>query len=93
MLGFTVRARDRIERSGLGVPIDLVYLDLGGTVGRLSQVQRCRHRLGPKGSRDQFKGGDLRPKRLPHRTQAVVPVNRPTNDKSGDLLSCRGEVD
>jgi catechol 2,3-dioxygenase-like lactoylglutathione lyase family enzyme len=30
LLGFTVKARDRIERSGLGVPIDLVYLDLGG---------------------------------------------------------------
>jgi 4-hydroxyphenylpyruvate dioxygenase-like putative hemolysin len=29
VLGFTVKARDRIERSGLGVPIDLVYLDLG----------------------------------------------------------------
>jgi catechol 2,3-dioxygenase-like lactoylglutathione lyase family enzyme len=26
VLGFTVKARDRIERSGLGVPIDLVYL-------------------------------------------------------------------
>jgi hypothetical protein len=34
-LGFTVKARDRIERSGLGVPIDLVYLDLGGTVVEL----------------------------------------------------------
>ena len=32
VLGFTVKVRDRIERSGLGVPIDLVYLDLGGTV-------------------------------------------------------------
>src|SRR6202035_526338 len=32
---FTVKARDRIERSGLGVPIDLVYLDLGGTVVEL----------------------------------------------------------
>jgi glyoxylase I family protein len=32
VLEFTVKARDRIERSGLGVPIDLVYLDLGGTV-------------------------------------------------------------
>src|ERR1700730_1782784 len=31
VLGFAVRARDRIERSGLGTPIDLVYLDLGGT--------------------------------------------------------------
>jgi glyoxylase I family protein len=35
VLGFTVKARDRIERSGLGVPIDLVYLDLGGTVVEL----------------------------------------------------------
>ena len=35
MLGFTAKARDRIERSGLGVPIDLVYLDLGGTVVEL----------------------------------------------------------
>ena len=35
ILGFTVKARDRVERSGLGVPIDLVYLDLGGTVVEL----------------------------------------------------------
>ena len=35
VLGFTVKAHDRIERSGLGVPIDLVYLDLGGTVVEL----------------------------------------------------------
>ena len=35
ILGFTVRERDRIERSGLGVPIDLVYLDLGGTTVEL----------------------------------------------------------
>ena len=34
-LGFTIKARDRIERSGMGVPIDLVYLDLGGTVVEL----------------------------------------------------------
>ena len=32
---FTVKARDRFERSGLGVPIDLVYLDLDGTVVEL----------------------------------------------------------
>ncbi len=30
VLEFTVKGRDRIERSGLGVPIDLVYLDLAG---------------------------------------------------------------
>ena len=35
VLGFTVRARDRVERSGLGAPIDLVYLDLGGTTVEL----------------------------------------------------------
>jgi glyoxylase I family protein len=35
VLGFRVKARDRVERSGLGVPIDLVYLDLGGTVVEL----------------------------------------------------------
>jgi glyoxylase I family protein len=35
LLGFTVKSRDRIERSGLGVPIDLVYFDLGGTVVEL----------------------------------------------------------
>jgi glyoxylase I family protein len=35
VLGFKVKTRDRIERSGLGVPIDLVYLDLGGAVVEL----------------------------------------------------------
>jgi catechol 2,3-dioxygenase-like lactoylglutathione lyase family enzyme len=35
VLGFKVKARDRVERSGLGVPIDLVYLDLGGTTVEL----------------------------------------------------------
>src|SRR5436189_5806930 len=35
ILGFRVRERDRIERSGMGVPIDLVYLELGGTTVEL----------------------------------------------------------
>ena len=35
VLGFKVRERDRIERSGMGVPIDLVYLELGGTTVEL----------------------------------------------------------
>lgn len=35
VLGFSVKLRDRIERSGQGVPINLVYLDLGGTVVEL----------------------------------------------------------
>src|ERR1700722_1122093 len=42
VLGFTVKARDRIERSGLGVPIDLVYLDLGGTVVELISLKAER---------------------------------------------------
>jgi catechol 2,3-dioxygenase-like lactoylglutathione lyase family enzyme len=39
VLGFRVKARDRIESSGLGVPIDRVYLDLGGTVVELISYQ------------------------------------------------------
>jgi catechol 2,3-dioxygenase-like lactoylglutathione lyase family enzyme len=39
VLGFRVKARDRIESSGLGVPIDLVCLDLGGTVIELISYQ------------------------------------------------------
>lgn len=35
VLGFKLKARQRVERSGLGVPIDLVYLDLGGTTVEL----------------------------------------------------------
>src|SRR5207245_8991676 len=31
VLGFKVRARERIERSTLGVSLDLAYLDLGAT--------------------------------------------------------------
>lgn len=34
-LGFTVRARDRIPQSGTGGPLDLVYLELGGTTVEL----------------------------------------------------------
>jgi catechol 2,3-dioxygenase-like lactoylglutathione lyase family enzyme len=46
VLGFTVKVRDRIERSGLGVPIDLVYLDLGGTVVELISYGRRHGRPG-----------------------------------------------
>src|SRR5438270_6313262 len=35
VLGFREKARDRIEMSRLGVPIQLVYLDLGGTMVEL----------------------------------------------------------
>jgi len=44
VLGFTVKARDRIERSGLRVPIDLVYLDPGGTVVELISYEGVRAR-------------------------------------------------
>lgn len=35
VLGFTLRKQERVERSGLGVPMDLAYLDLGGTTVEL----------------------------------------------------------
>jgi catechol 2,3-dioxygenase-like lactoylglutathione lyase family enzyme len=49
VLGFTVKARDRIERSGLGVPIDLVYLDLGGTVVELIAYEGAAVDAAPQG--------------------------------------------
>jgi catechol 2,3-dioxygenase-like lactoylglutathione lyase family enzyme len=48
VLGFTVKARDRVERSGLGVPIDLVYLDLGGTVVELISYQNAAIEPAPR---------------------------------------------
>jgi catechol 2,3-dioxygenase-like lactoylglutathione lyase family enzyme len=48
VLGFTVKVRDRIERSGLGVPIDLVYLDLGGTVIELIAYEGVAVDPGPQ---------------------------------------------
>jgi len=35
VLSFKVRSRQRIERSALGVPLNLVYLELGGTTVEL----------------------------------------------------------
>lgn len=35
VLGFKLKFRDRIEASGLGVPMNIVYLDLGGTAVEL----------------------------------------------------------
>jgi glyoxylase I family protein len=35
LLGFKVRSRDRVERPGGGVALDLVYLELGGTTVEL----------------------------------------------------------
>jgi glyoxylase I family protein len=39
ILGFRVKARQQIERSGLGVPMQLAYLELGGTVVELITYQ------------------------------------------------------
>ena len=51
VLGFTVKLRDRIERSGLGVPIDLVYLDLGGTVVELISYKGASGDPAPQNAR------------------------------------------
>ena len=48
VLGFTVKSRDRIERSGLGTPIDLVYLELGGTVVELISYEGARVEPAPQ---------------------------------------------
>jgi glyoxylase I family protein len=49
VLGFRLKARDRVEGSGLGVPIDLVYLDLGGTVVELISYNGATVGPDPKG--------------------------------------------
>jgi catechol 2,3-dioxygenase-like lactoylglutathione lyase family enzyme len=48
VLCFTVKARDRIERSSLGTPMDLVYLDLGGTVVELISYEGARVEPAPQ---------------------------------------------
>jgi len=49
VLGFAVKARDRIEHSGLGVPLDLAYLELGGTVVELISYEGARLDPAPQG--------------------------------------------
>jgi len=39
VLGFKVKARDRIERAEAGTVLNLVYLDLGGTVVELMSYE------------------------------------------------------
>ena len=41
ILGFKLKARDHIERSSLGVPMNLVYLELGGTTVELIAYQNA----------------------------------------------------
>jgi catechol 2,3-dioxygenase-like lactoylglutathione lyase family enzyme len=48
VLSFTVKSRQRIERSSIGTPMDLVYLDLGGTVVELISYEGVRIDPAPK---------------------------------------------
>jgi len=45
VLGFKVRSRDRVERSGAGVPLDIVYIELGGTTVELLTYEGAK--IGP----------------------------------------------
>jgi|SRR5579875_498864 catechol 2,3-dioxygenase-like lactoylglutathione lyase family enzyme len=49
VLGFTVKSRDRLERSGAGVPMNLVYLELGGTMVELISYEGARLAPAPTG--------------------------------------------
>jgi glyoxylase I family protein len=49
VLGFKVRLRDRVARSGAGVPIDLVYLELGGTTVELITYDGAKLAPAPSG--------------------------------------------
>src|SRR5262252_1211325 len=48
VLSFTVKFRQRIERSGMGTPMDLVYLDLGGTVVELISYEGAQVEPAPQ---------------------------------------------
>src|SRR6185437_201087 len=48
-LGFKVRARDRIPQSGTGGPLDLVYLELGGTTVELLSYPGAKVGAAPSG--------------------------------------------
>ena len=49
ILGFKLKARDRVARSGAGVPIDLVYLELGGTTVELITYEGVQPAPAPTG--------------------------------------------
>jgi glyoxylase I family protein len=75
VLGFTVKAHDRIERSGLGVPIDLVYLDLGGTVVELISYEGASVDPAPKNE---------------HLGYRMIALEVGDMQKATDYLSTRG---
>jgi glyoxylase I family protein len=49
ILGFRVRERDRVERSGAGVPINLVYVELGGTTVEIISYEGAQPAPAPTG--------------------------------------------
>ena len=49
ILGFKVKSRDRVERSSAGVPINLVYLELGGTTVELITYEGVKVAPAPTG--------------------------------------------
>lgn len=49
VLGFKVRSRDRVERSAMGVPLNLVYLDLNGTTVELITYEGAKVAPAPSG--------------------------------------------
>ena len=51
ILGFRVKARDHIEKSSRGVPMDLVYLELGGTVVEIISYEGAPALPAPEGER------------------------------------------
>jgi len=49
LLGFKIRARQRIPQSGAGVPMNLVYLELGGTTVELISYEGAKLAPAPTG--------------------------------------------
>ncbi len=49
VLGFKVKSRDRIEHSGAGVPINLVYLELEGSTVELITYEDTKVEPAPTG--------------------------------------------
>ena len=49
VLGFKVKDRNRVERSSAGVPMDLVYLELGGTTVELITYRGANMGAAPTG--------------------------------------------
>jgi len=49
VLGFTIRSRDRVERSAAGVPLDIVYMELGGTTVELLTYEGANVDPAPEG--------------------------------------------